>query len=90
VIGIRCDRCARTFKEERALFLHFVHPGIKSGGFSEGTAKDPEDAAARFGSRAACGNDQELLGRGLTYMGWESVTGRRNDFWCIAESEVAE
>jgi hypothetical protein len=85
MIGIKCERCGRTFKEERALFLHFMYPGVKSGGFSEGHSKDPDDAAARFGDRAVCGNDQHLLGKGLTYLGWESVTGRRNDFWVVAE-----
>jgi len=81
VIGIKCERCGRTFKEERALFLHFVHPGVKSGGLSEGSAKDPEDAAARFGDRAVCGNDQQLQGRGLVNHAWQSTTGVRDNFW---------
>jgi hypothetical protein len=34
VIGIKCERCGRTFKEERALLLHYER-SIKSSMVSE-------------------------------------------------------
>jgi hypothetical protein len=71
-----CTECRRVFADEKSYKLHLsydVKPGVH--------ANSPEDAEARFPERAPCGNHQELLGRGLTWHGWLSVSGWRDDWW---------
>jgi hypothetical protein len=70
-----CERCGRVFKDVRTLMLHYEH-GLKSN-----MVAGPEEAHARFGDRAVCGNDASLKGKGLVFHGWMSVTGMRDAYW---------
>jgi hypothetical protein len=76
MIGIKCERCSRTFADERALLIHYEH-GLKSN-----MVQGHEDAHARFPERAECAaTDDALRGKGLVNHQWESVTGPRDAFW---------
>ena len=78
MIGIKCERCNRTFADERALLIHYEH-GLKSK-----MVQGPEDAHARFPERAECAaTDDALRGKGLVFHGWMSVTGMRDAIWTV-------
>jgi hypothetical protein len=79
-VGITCERCNRTFKDERALLLHYEH-GVKAGSANGSSVSDPEDAHARFIERAQCGNDASLRGKGLVNHAWMAADGLRDNYW---------
>jgi hypothetical protein len=70
-----CQECHRVFDSDRSFDLHLSYD-VKSS-----MVVGPEDAAVRFPERARCGNHQELLGKGLTWHGWLSVSGWKDDWW---------
>jgi hypothetical protein len=74
---IECELCGRRFQDSRAYDLHWSYD-VKSGGVH---VNNPEQAAAMYPERRRCGNHQELIGKGLTWHGWQSVTGPRDQFW---------
>jgi hypothetical protein len=79
VTVITCSDCHRTFADQHAFDLHFFFD-VKSN-----MVLGVEDAAIRFNERRRCGNDGELSGRGVKYMGYPSVSGRKDDYWVVTE-----